>query len=574
MKIAQRLPVRTVHLLILGVIALPYFTNLGGSSLWDANEAFYAETPREMIASGDYIAPTFNFQPRPQKPPLTYWAIALAYKIFGVREFSVRLPGALAAVGVILFTYGIALNLAGRRQALLAAVIAGTTGRVFIVARRLPIDVLLLFFLLATAYFIVRGLKTKSRGNWALAYIFAAFGFLTKGPIAWLVPGASYLVWSIWTRRFRLAGVHAWMGAAIVVAIVAPWYLLVYDAHGWTYIAPFFLRDNIARFASEDFGPSRGIFYYVTAYLGDFFPWSLFTPLAVYALWKNRNAPATGAGEPDVREPAPPSAHLGLGFPLVWCAFVFLFFSLSRNKQEYYIGSVYPMMAVLIGSAVSALAGSGSRSIAKVHGWTCSITAVALLAFAIVLPLVAQSIFPGLPDVLRLAPSFILFVTFTALAWNIVRGQHAQCFGTLAMAIWGLFACFAAFYLPAVERFRPVRDLCGLIDLYAAPGDEAGYFRATTPSMVYYLRRPIFEEYDAEAMARRFRSPGRVLCLMTKRDYDKLLEYRDLKLSVLDRRARLVTQLRVLLNPEEAGDQDLLLVSDDPKPGQQGRIIQ
>jgi len=92
--------------------------------------------------------------------------------------------------------------------------------------------------------------------------------------------------------------------------------------------------------------------------------------------------------------------------------------------------------------------------------------------------------------------------------------------------------------------------------------------------MVYYLRRPIFEEYDAEAMARRFRSPGRVLCLMTKRDYDKLMEYRDLKLSVLDRRARLVTQLRVLLNPEEAGDQDLLLVSDDPKPGQQGRIIQ
>ena len=84
-----------IHALILLVISLPYFVNLGESSIWNTNEAFYAETPREMLVTGDYLAPMFNYEMRAQKPPLTYWAILLSYKLFGVNEFAVRFPGAL-----------------------------------------------------------------------------------------------------------------------------------------------------------------------------------------------------------------------------------------------------------------------------------------------------------------------------------------------------------------------------------------------------------------------------------------------------------------------------------------------
>ena len=54
----------------------PYFVDLGGSSIWDANEAFYVETPREMIERGDYVFPTFNYEPRVNKPVLSYWIVA------------------------------------------------------------------------------------------------------------------------------------------------------------------------------------------------------------------------------------------------------------------------------------------------------------------------------------------------------------------------------------------------------------------------------------------------------------------------------------------------------------------
>ena len=88
--------------MLLVAAILPYFIDLGGSSIWDANEAFYVETPREMLQRGDFISPTFNYQPRLNKPVLSYWIVAGFYKVFGVSVGVQRLPIALAAVTMIL----------------------------------------------------------------------------------------------------------------------------------------------------------------------------------------------------------------------------------------------------------------------------------------------------------------------------------------------------------------------------------------------------------------------------------------------------------------------------------------
>ena len=68
-------------LLVASVILL--FVDLGGSSIWDANESFYVETPRQMVLTGDFISPSFNGQPRFNKPVLSYWVVAAFYKVLG-----------------------------------------------------------------------------------------------------------------------------------------------------------------------------------------------------------------------------------------------------------------------------------------------------------------------------------------------------------------------------------------------------------------------------------------------------------------------------------------------------------
>ena len=68
--------------------------NLGAPSLWDIDEGHNAEAAREMLDSGNWLVPTFNFQLRDHKPPLLYWLQIAGYEWFGVNEFAARLPSA------------------------------------------------------------------------------------------------------------------------------------------------------------------------------------------------------------------------------------------------------------------------------------------------------------------------------------------------------------------------------------------------------------------------------------------------------------------------------------------------
>ncbi len=566
----MRLHSPLLHTILLIALALPYCINLGASSIWDANEAFYAETPREMLVSGDYVAPHFNFSPRTQKPPLTYWAILVCYKIFGVNEFAVRLPSALAAIGVILFCYGAGRLLFNPAAALMAAMIAATTARIFILARRLPIDILLMFFLTGTLFFILWGVQTGRKRAWALAYLFASLGFLTKGPIALFVPGVSFFAWALWTRRFKLRETRLWMGAVIFLLAVLPWYAVVFRSHGWTYIAPFFLRDNLGRFASESLGPSRGIFYYFSVAGSDFFPSSLLFLCALLILWLHRKS-------------LRPLKSLEFGFPLFWCACIFFLFSFSKNKQEYYIAPMYPAAAIILAGALdqsiralrmhssaerlsaSALEMDSPRGASPSWWlWTFGIMAILLLSMSLVAPYVFQSFMPNMSLVLHYVPSFFLLGGFTFLTWSLFRRKLAHGFGALALSLWIIFLISAWIYLPKLEPYRPVKRFCRIIELQRGTGDAAGYFRTALPSMVFYLRRPIFEEYDVEGMKRRLLSEKRVFCILTEKDYQYFSDNKELNLHILDRHARFSIRFSALLNAGYLPGEELLLISNRP----------
>ncbi|HZJ30980.1 MAG TPA: hypothetical protein VFD21_05395, partial [Vicinamibacterales bacterium] len=75
---------KALLLVLLAAAVVPFFVRLADSSIWDANEAYYVETPREMLESGDYLNPSFNYEPRFNKPVLSYWIVAGMYRVFGV----------------------------------------------------------------------------------------------------------------------------------------------------------------------------------------------------------------------------------------------------------------------------------------------------------------------------------------------------------------------------------------------------------------------------------------------------------------------------------------------------------
>src|SRR5829696_10414912 len=95
-------------LALLVAAAAVYFVALGNSGIWDANEAFYVETPREMLEANDFVNPTFNYLPRFNKPVLSYWIVAAFYQVFGVSVAVQRFAIALGAMLIIASAFALA----------------------------------------------------------------------------------------------------------------------------------------------------------------------------------------------------------------------------------------------------------------------------------------------------------------------------------------------------------------------------------------------------------------------------------------------------------------------------------
>ena len=97
-----------------------FFLGLGSQAITDADEAFYAEASREMVESGDWLTPRFNYQHRWEKPVLYYWLTAATYLATGPNEFAARLWSALSGVGLALLAWAIARHVTGATRRRLA----------------------------------------------------------------------------------------------------------------------------------------------------------------------------------------------------------------------------------------------------------------------------------------------------------------------------------------------------------------------------------------------------------------------------------------------------------------------
>src|SRR5438105_782024 len=95
-------PLSLVHyLLLLAAGLLLFVNNLGGPSLWDLDEGRNATAAMEMMETGNFVVPTFNARLRVDKPILHYWLLVGSFQVFGINEFAVRFPSALAALGTL-----------------------------------------------------------------------------------------------------------------------------------------------------------------------------------------------------------------------------------------------------------------------------------------------------------------------------------------------------------------------------------------------------------------------------------------------------------------------------------------
>ena len=318
---------------------------LGHVGLFDVDEAIFAEATREMVESGDWVTPTYNGKPRYDKPVLIYWLMAPAIKHLGPTPAAARLVSATGGALMALLLALVGRAMFGGGAGLWAALVMATCLHGFALAR-MSITDMTLTTLMAAGWLGLWAASERGSPGW-MAVGAAALGLatLTKGPVALVLPLASWLLWALLARRLGpvLRDPRYWASKLVFLGIVLPWCVLIYQAHGWDFFRDHLGYHNLNRLTNTQAGHGGPFFTFALLVLGGLAPWSGFA-CAGLAAGVRHALDRAGAW----RESAEARALVYLA---LWLLTVLGLFSLSRTKLPNYIAPLYPAAALLAGWA-------------------------------------------------------------------------------------------------------------------------------------------------------------------------------------------------------------------------------
>ncbi len=327
---------RQVILMAVGTVAA-YFWNLGYNIIWTPNEAFYAEAVREMIEAGDYVNINYNYEPRFNKPPLLYWLIALSGHLFGLTEFAVRLPSALAGLGATWLTYRLGSRLDNQRLGVAAGVVMAFSFQFVINARYAAPTVLLTFFFTLTIYWFLVAYQERKRAYLWLAYAALGLTVLTKGYPYIIVIGSIILFYLLLDKQFdwrawwrEIVWLRLPLGLTLALLIGMSWVIYMYFQYGEAFLEVF-TRETFDRAfrRKSSFKP----FFYLEANSWGFLPYSLTFYFGLIYLLVTRFRSLAGNGP--------------LLMGLAWFAVMLVIFTVAKGKIPTYFIQAHPGMSLI-----------------------------------------------------------------------------------------------------------------------------------------------------------------------------------------------------------------------------------
>jgi 4-amino-4-deoxy-L-arabinose transferase-like glycosyltransferase len=468
------------HILwLLAVMAILWFANLDYRHLAQPDEGRYAEIPREMLASGDWLTPRLNGLKYFEKPSLHYWVTAAAFRLFGEHEWSARLWTALTGfLGVVLVCFT-GWRVFGARAGLYAGLVLGSSLLYVLAGHIITLDMGVTFFMtLGLAGFLLAQQPTASaRENrlWMhVTWAALALAVLSKGLIGLVLPGVTLVIytviqrdWSLWKR------LHLASGLVLFVAISAPWFVAVTLANP-EFFRFFFIYEHFGRFLDMDHGRYQPWWYFVPILLAGALPWPTLV-LDTVARARTRDHADKNAFQPS-------------RFLLVWIVVIYLFFTFSNSKLPFYILPIFPALALLMGQRLTRI----SPNMLFWHGMSGVLLALAGLALV---PWVAQLGNPETPQALYAA--YAPWIAAAAAVWLLGSLVSLYLFriesvrrGISVIAVSSLMS--AQLLLSGFETLSPSYSayrIAGQVKPYLKPGSpfySVGMYDQTLP---FYLKR-------------------------------------------------------------------------------------
>jgi 4-amino-4-deoxy-L-arabinose transferase-like glycosyltransferase len=500
---------------IFGVAVLLFvvlFWQLGSASFWDPDEAHYAEASREMLRTGDWLAPYYNEQPFFDKPILFYWFQAAGMAIAGQNETGARLASAVVAVALVATTAWLGAALISFEVGFVSAVLLAASPPVFALARYAILDMIFTAFLFGGVSFIaVAALKDRPLLQWP-GYVLIALSVVTKGPLSFALCAVAFglaLLASADLRR-RLLSLRLVAGLAVIIALSLPWFVYMWLRFREAFVAGYFLDENVKLFASNRFNSNFDPLFYFRVLAAGLLPW---TGLAIGKLWD------------DVR--AYRARSLDPAETLLWCwtIAILAFFTASRFKLDHYVFPAAPALCVIcarawadVRSRASTIENAGARIGAQTIGPILVIAGTGGGYF-----MIARL---DLPNAAIIAPVVMLIAGIVVTAR--VSFGHARLPDVPWVTLSAMAATYAAviiWVLPALEQKKVIPDVANWVKERAGADVRVGTYRLNRWSNAFrfYVDRHTSHMDSVDEARAFFANAGPAYAVMTGPFMDELI---------------------------------------------------
>lgn len=438
-----------------------FFAGLGSYALLDNNEGLYGQIALHMMQTSDYVLPHLNGVVYIEKPPMLYWLTALNYRCFGVNEYSVRLAPALSALIIGLALAGFMRRRAGIMAGALTLLVWASSAGVIMFARVLFFDMLMtLWVTLALLCFYIR-LQGGGRMTLYGAYALLAAAVLTKGLLGLVIPGLVLAVflyfrsnnWQWLPKRGLFIAflksipvILSPVGIIIFLALTIPWHVMAALADPgflWFY----FINEHVLRFLGKRMPMdyySGPVWYYIPRFAFYLFPWILLVPLR----WLGKNSPPVYQTVPADKNLRP--------FLWIWLLSVFIFFSISKAKANYYIVLAAPPAAALLGLELRRLRARLLKT--GVITWLVTILAgMALVAYSAVAAsatLFPEAISAFIMPLRHLQTAILILLSCSGALFLAWRKRVRTSLFAASLLLAGLTAAFAVTGVGLMHRYE------------------------------------------------------------------------------------------------------------------------
>ena len=292
------------HMLRIGALFLLTVLSYGFYNAYlpitDPVESNYVLSAITMLKHNSWISPMIYDHVWYDKPPLTYWALMITYKLFGISDFTSRIPNTLVAGASVALMYHITYRISKNTFAsVLCAILLMSTLQFWYISHAIITDGFLFLFTLAIFGYSYLAFTNNDKSAMVKAYIAAALAVITKGPIGIILPGLILLIYvcaryaihrkdEIYQLSKDIKLLFNPFGLLVFIAIASPWYIAMYSIHGEQFISGFLGLHNVDRALVSEHPKFDVWYYYLLIVPLSLLPW---TPVIVYHLkdinWKD-----------------------------------------------------------------------------------------------------------------------------------------------------------------------------------------------------------------------------------------------------------------------------------------------